>query len=792
MRPLRLVVEGFSAFRNRAELDFEGADLFALVGPTGSGKSSVIDAMTFALYGRVARYDDARLVAPVITQGAVTAKVDLRFTLGDESYRAYREVTRRGTGASTKEARLEHGGEILAGDATEMTREVESLLGLSFDQFTRCVALPQGEFARFLHDKPKDRRALLVQLLDLGLYGRMAARANELAKASSAQMELLDTQLAELSATEPVDEAGLEQLVQRLADLADKLRAEQPRIDHLESEMRAAEERATVAARGVSKLAGVEVPEEVRQHLDLDAGAAKAVTEAEKAEIAAEVTLASAENQRAALPERSLLDAQRELYADRASLDERITSGESLTSEAEQGAVETALAVDGAELDLRTAADALLSARTEHAAHGLAADLEPGDPCPVCHQTVDEIPQHDLSDIRALDKAHSRAEKEVSKARTRKDKAVRQHEKYAQQLAALAERAGELDQRLAGAPPLDELGPLEVEVGEAENAVAGARTMLDAARDQRKSAEKKRRKIEMLVRADRDDLAELREQLADLEPPKAKRDDLIAAWESLAAWADGQRPVLEKEAAESRARADELGTQRVALADEMVKACLDAGLEVGDRDRFEVVDGSRRDVQRRLDQARERRERAAKLVEQRAETAADQQVSHALGRYLRSDGFQQWLLDEAVEVLVAGATERLRTLSSGQYSLTVDAKDEFLVIDHFNTDEARLARTLSGGETFLASLALALALSDQIADLAAEGAPRLESIFLDEGFGTLDPETLDVVVDAIESLHATGRMVGLVSHVPELAARVPVRFVVRKDGTTATVERAES
>ncbi|MDZ7732667.1 MAG: SbcC/MukB-like Walker B domain-containing protein [Acidimicrobiia bacterium] len=79
-----------------------------------------------------------------------------------------------------------------------------------------------------------------------------------------------------------------------------------------------------------------------------------------------------------------------------------------------------------------------------------------------------------------------------------------------------------------------------------------------------------------------------------------------------------------------------------------------------------------------------------------------------------------------------------------------------------NADETRLgADALSGGETFLASLALALALADQIGELAAEGAPRLESIFLDEGFGTLDPETLDVVIDAIESLRSEDRVAGL-------------------------------
>ena len=110
---------------------------------------------------------------------------------------------------------------------------------------------------------------------------------------------------------------------------------------------------------------------------------------------------------------------------------------------------------------------------------------------------------------------------------------------------------------------------------------------------------------------------------------------------------------------------------------------------------------------------------------------------------------------------------------------------------HRNADEVRDARTLSGGETFLASLSLALALADSVGELAPDESPRLESIFLDEGFGTLDPETLDVVASAIEELGASGRMVTIVTHIRELADRMPVRFEVSKNGTSSTVERVE-
>lgn len=112
---------------------------------------------------------------------------------------------------------------------------------------------------------------------------------------------------------------------------------------------------------------------------------------------------------------------------------------------------------------------------------------------------------------------------------------------------------------------------------------------------------------------------------------------------------------------------------------------------------------------------------------------------------------------------------------------------EFYVVDHADADTERSVRTLSGGETFQASLALALALSEQLAGLGS--ATKLESIFLDEGFGTLDPESLDTVADTLETLAQGDRMVGLITHVPGLAERVPVRFRVRRDAHSSVVTR---
>ncbi|PSK63796.1 Nuclease SbcCD subunit C [Micromonospora sp. MH33] len=236
---------------------------------------------------------------------------------------------------------------------------------------------------------------------------------------------------------------------------------------------------------------------------------------------------------------------------------------------------------------------------------------------------------------------------------------------------------------------------------------------------------------------------------------------MAAAWTALADWAGEQA---------GRRRADRAG--------------LAAAVEDPQRDAAVAVERAEAEL-RRLE---ERREQAAELREQRAGHERQARVARALAGHLRANNFERWLLAEALDLLVDGASRILRELSSGQYDLVHD-KGEFFVVDHHDAGLRRGVRTLSGGETFQASLALALALSEQLAGMSTSAA-SLESIVLDEGFGTLDAATLDTVAATLENLAARGdRMVGVVTHVPALAERIPVRFEVRKDARTSRVER---
>jgi exonuclease SbcC len=276
-----------------------------------------------------------------------------------------------------------------------------------------------------------------------------------------------------------------------------------------------------------------------------------------------------------------------------------------------------------------------------------------------------------------------------------------------------------------------------------------------------------------------------------LGPPPVQRDDLATAWADLLTWSDEHAPTLQRAAEEADRAVEEVARRWRQVNGALVAACVAADVPVERNDPLPACVAA-------LERARSQHaatvaavETAARLRAQIADDEALADTATRLGQQLGTNRFEQWLLNQALAQLVSDASTRLRELSSRAYSLEVDESGGFQVVDHRNADELRSARTLSGGETFLASLALALSLADHVAQLAAGTSARLDALFLDEGFGTLDADTLDVVATTLEELGSHGRMVGLVTHVRDLADRMPVRFEVRRTGETSTVERIE-
>lgn len=170
------------------------------------------------------------------------------------------------------------------------------------------------------------------------------------------------------------------------------------------------------------------------------------------------------------------------------------------------------------------------------------------------------------------------------------------------------------------------------------------------------------------------------------------------------------------------------------------------------------------------------KEKEATKLKQRFSTFAQ------LNKDLQQKNFQAFMIGRMQQDLAQRAGLLMQEITNGRYRLYFDvANEQYSVADYWNGGDARDVRTLSGGETFIASLALALALSDAASNRS------LEALFLDEGFGTLDSQTLESVTQILENLSQQGRMVGVITHVQELTERLPVRLQVRKSENGSTV-----
>ena len=774
MRPQRLQMEGFLAYRHRTEVDFSDADLFVLSGPTGSGKSSVIDGMTFALYGTIPRLEDRRLVSPVISAQADRARVSFRFTVGDEIYTAVRLVERRGTGATTTEARLLRGDheEVLEDGADNVTAGVSRLLGLTYDHFTKAVVLPQGAFADFLTDRPKDRQALLRALLELGLYEQVMQLANLRARTSEARVESIREGLGKLDVPTPEQ---LAESRERLAAMVEAAEALPTRVDQLERLQQKATE---VAAAGaalegvISSLGGIAPPADLETLAEDRTRALERLAAAVEASRLTEVARAELDQAIATHPDRRVVEAW---HTDLGRLEAMMAKRVALDLDRLTGVVDEATAArDQSRADLETM-------RVEHAAHQLRQGLEPGGTCPVCYSSVAIVPVTDPGDLVSLERLTDRV-RDLDAAAAEARDVMKEAEGQAKQIDDVV---AELEERLRDAPARDEveeklatLRRLQVKGEELGRAEKQARRDVE-------EAQSVRSRLDERAAALREALVSARDRVAGEGPP-VPQDDVIEAWRVFETWRGAQSATRRSELEDLAAEIEE---SRLAVAEavaDLTEWLADLGVETGGSPQTDLALA----MERLATEVRELEKTVDDAAEMEAELAFETgkaRVASALGTHLRANNFEAWLLEEALEVLIDGANQLLGELSGGSYSLQV--KDsQFEVIDHRNAQLTRTTRSLSGGEIFLVALSLALSMAEQLAALTGMSS-RLESVFLDEGFGSLDQESLDVVATVLDELVGRGRTVGIVTHVRELAERMPVRFDVVKGPETASIAR---
>lgn len=810
MRPLRLMLDGFGSYRKPAEVDFSDVGFFALIGPTGSGKSTLIDGLCFALYGTVPRWGRENKIADALAPAASGGRVCLVFESAGKRYAAVRALSRDKKGqVHTKEARLDlldpaigasgpladilaASIEQLAEGPDQVKATVQDILGLSYEHFTQSVLLPQGRFSDFLQAEPRKRQDLLVELLAFGVYEKIGQRARDRARLAAERMQIAQQELNGLVGATGEAEVRAAARVEELERLAGTVDGKLKELSQLTDQAREAEQRAQAVRDETVLLAGITMPAEVPGLAQRIAQADQFVADCRKTAGEADKAEEEAERARNALPDFSRMEALRNAYRLRQDLTAQLRQQEGGCAAAADAEQARRRELEAAESEAGGARAAWEAAQQAHAAYALAGNLHAGDDCPVCLQPVATVPHHPAPPgLREAKAAADAAERALRQARNAHGQASEDAAVARNAAEGTRQQLGRVSAELAGAPAESEVTAALEAIAKADGKLSQARREARARRAEAEAAASARSALTAEEEKAWAGLHRARDSVVALGAPAIGERDLAAAWEALTTWAGQQRQARAQRLPELEASASALQAQVTTGTAALTGLLADHGVAgVADpADAPAALAGHRARAESDLGDVRRARARAATLTERVRACTEEQQVASELGKLLKASSFERWLCTEALDSLVAEASATLIELSGGQYQLDRDERNDLVVIDNQDAGARRPVHTLSGGETFQASLALALALSRQVVGLSA-GMRHLDSMFLDEGFGTLDPETLDTVATTLERLAADkDRMVGLVTHVAALAERVPVRFVISRDGTTSAVRK---
>ncbi|MEX2419808.1 MAG: SMC family ATPase [Acidimicrobiia bacterium] len=834
MRPIELTLRGFRSYADDTTFEFTGRSLVGIVGPIGSGKSSILDAVSFALYGKTPRI--AGETKTLINQRKDSLHVSLSFEVDGTVWKAVRVLRRNGAAAHTLYRVEDDEDHVVADKARDMGEKIEEILGLDFEAFRRSVLLAQNQFAGFLEATGTDRNKVLK-----GVFG--FDRLDAMREAVKARVDRLGGRmqvLADRRETAESDRKDLEEKKKALVvadERAHTLEALRGSVNQVDEVLRGAEEKMTAAARRVATLDALAdaIPDResteglFRASTDADAAMADALGSLSTAEAAAVGAASALEAAIEAAGGREALEAAADQVArqqaavGRAESElKRLADLRAAVTEAEKGrdAAEAALAeasagdeavaaaAQKAEAEDQAARDVLHAAHTADRAHSLRAELAAGEPCPVCDQVVAKLPsKRAAAKVDAADKAAAKAAAAAVKARDARAAAStllaqRRAEleaalaRVAQSVdaaklagdtaeaasSAAAELAAEIATLLGKGDPAEQLATHRAAVSSAEKALAAARSAEAEARKRVETARAARESAAKQVERLRNNLATLVGRLgADIEigdevaEVEAGLKSVRTNWIEARAAADEERAHAEKEVeAAKAARVELLEGAGLAAQDDVMEVAKEAGKEAT------ALGATVEHLEKRLAEMEA-------LAGEEADLVAQAGLLDRLLTDLRPSGFLEFVLDERRHDLADLAGAHLETLTASRYRFSDDG--EFNMVDLAAADAVRAPASLSGGETFLASLALALAL----AEIVAREGGRLDAFFLDEGFGSLDVEHLDLAMRGIERLVATetDRLVVLVSHVPAMREWIEDLIVLDRDGLTGSTRVVE-
>jgi len=918
MRPLKLTIAGFGPYALIQELDFSRlgtGGLYLITGDTGAGKTTIFDAITYALFGEAS--GDSRepsMLRSKYASADAPTYVELTFHHKDSTYTVkripgYTRAKSRGTGLTAQVATAE----LLCPDGHSVTKlkdvnqAIRDIIGLNREQFSQIAMISQGDFRKLLQAGTEERQKIFRDIFRTGFYvllqsklkdraaevGREtseAARsirqyaqgiacsedsvhAPDVAKAKDGQMPLAEFREV-LDAIVEEDAKAAEKLESELStmgkeldavktqltkaqgrqDTEKKLNAQLEKVPGLSARLEKAKA-AWNAAEGTKprqdtlkehlavwkqQLPEYDNLEQLKTQLET---AKKGLAQAEQARKTAQQNQNTLENEIKSLKtqherlsgteaQKVQLSAQKQQAADRKGKFTTLLSDiEGLTAEKNAlGRLQADLeaAMDISNRLLRIYNDKNTAFLREQAGI-MASTLAEGIPCPVCgsvhHPSLAVLSESapTEADVKAAKETYEQAYTEVNSVSGKankqngivavKEKSVRSDiasllpgTSLEDASAAAQEKAAELQ---------NEIKQLENKLVEVEKSIRRKKELDEQI--PRKEGEYQKAtaaftEADTQIALRKRDIATLEKQLSELRSKLPFSDKKAALHQQEV----GQRELVGLEQAQKKAEEDYRNGKEALSNAQTVIAQLREQLAAQPEWDTEALTNQ----QDSLEQQQEKIRQAQKAVYYRLtyNRNAAANISSTATRLAELEQRYAWMkaLSDTANGTVSGkqkieletyiqgaffdqillrANIRLEKMSGGQYdlkrrvvadNLKSQAGLELDIIDHINASE-RSVNTLSGGESFLASLALALGLSDQV---QMSTGIRLDTLFVDEGFGSLDPEALSKAYNTLASLTEGNRLVGIISHVAELKERIDKQIVVTKNrdgGSTAEI-----
>lgn len=885
MRPKKLCLCAWGPYRGKEEIDFtafEERGIFLITGATGAGKTTIFDAITYALYGALSgdeRNQEKNSVRSDFADPQMPTYVELVMEHAGAVYAIRRnpEYLRPKKRKSTSEdtevqftkekenAVLYFPDERVLEGVKEVNAALLDLLGLDYAQFKKISMIAQGEFAKLLVASPKDKTKIFRELFGTGIYERftqnLGMRARSLYGKVAEQKSKLDEDVCLLStdgqvaawksetaekfvALTTADNPNYVEIAECLKEMeqeADCALREQGKVyEKSEQEVN----RLTVALteqtqvnQNFEKLEKIQKEQQEQKEL-----APSYKEKAQVYELAQNAGYAEGTEEKRQQAKRRLLENQEEQKRVKKECEELLaeqTNLAGIVSAADdiRELITRRRALDGEKQELQVlekeyskqqnflqeeqerylkkeescrqtkAAYEEADHRRKLAAIGLAAALlEEGQPCPVCGSTVHPAPAEMEAGIvseEELDRLKRKAQETEKNLRSLYEEVVAlraRMENLQSQIASKQEKIGEGEALLQKRKNPSYEKYLEIP---SERAFKELQMQCDRAGQIAGLLQEKHIRAERLQESE----CELEEEwkLAEVQFKEilAKYGFTDEETYSSAKLSKAERDALRNQIDSYRAKVSAIAELKMHLQ-EVTVGKKQSDLEQG-RLVLEEAKAARANIlklqstwHRNLDAVQKTshlmREKLGAMEKAAQEYGYVKDLENmATGNNSKKLVFEQYVLAGYFEEILKAANLRMRRMTAGRYEMErvsevgdgrVKDNLEIQVMDYY-TGKYRSVRTLSGGESFKASLALALGLSDVIQSM--NGGIHVDTLFVDEGFGALDEESLNQACDTLMSLVDKNRMIGIISHVPELRERIDCQLIIDKTNSGSTI-----